>query len=601
MKKQKTRNTNHTNEPIAKTGIIEQSERAFTLMDFLGLLLIMLLGCIIYSNSFAGSFHFDDAGRIVENTAIRDLSNIKAIWEYGQMRFVAYYTFAINYHFGKLDVWGYHLVNLLIHLIVSVLVYILSLLICSTPVFKDTSVSKSRYTIAFITAILFVSHPLATQSVSYLVQRMASLVSMFYLMSLCFYLKARILDSKSSLKYAWFVFSIISAGLAFFTKENAYTIPFAILLLEIFFLNEKKLTINFKDVKTLSITIALLAFIVIVIKVYSASIFKALPPDEHSNFVAVNSINYLFTQFSVILKYIQLLILPVGLNLDYDFPISNSFFNPITIGSFIILLGLIYLALRLFNQNRMLSFGIFWFFLTLIIESSIVPISDVIYEHRTYLPSFGFFLIVSVLCYQRLWLNNRIFGIAFLVLVVGSNSLLTYARNKVWKNDFTLWNDVIAKSPNKARGYNNRGMLLKETTRFDEMLKDFDKAIELQPTYTDAYNNRGNVYVKQEKYNEALINFNKAVELNPSDADSNNNRGTANMGMKHYADAILDFNKAIELRPEYMMAYANRGITYLNMGNKDKGCNDLQKSIQMGFEPTKAIYNQYCRDTSKVK
>ena len=601
MKNQKTKNTSKSLEAKANILTKENVSDGRSFNDNLGLLLILILGSIIYSNSFNGTFHFDDLERIPNNMALRDLTNLQAIWNYGQMRFVAYYTFAINYHFGGVNTWGYHLFNLLIHLTTSLLVYYFTVLICSTAQLRDSSFAKAKYTIAFITSILFVAHPLATQSVCYIVQRMASLVALFYLLSLSFYLKARLLNPNNNSKYLLFLLSALSAGLAFLTKENSFTIPFTILLMEIFFLSEKNFKVNLKHPKVIGILGISIIFIVIVMNVYSASIFKSIPPDDHNGFREVTSMNYLFTQFPVILKYIQLLILPVGLNLDYDFPIYNSLLSIASVGSLLVLLALVYLAFYLFNRNRIISFGIFWFFLTLLVESSIIPISDVIFEHRTYLPSFGFFIIIASLSYNRLFLKNTTYGILFLTILVGTYSILTYSRNKVWKNDYTLWSDVIIKSPNKARGYNNRGMYLRETDRYEEMLKDFNKAIELEPKFTDAYNNRGNVYVKQQNYQESLTNFNKAVELNPNDPDSHNNRGTANMGLKSYAAAIADFDKAIELRPEYTMAFANRGITYLNMGNKDQGCKDLKKSIDNGFEPTKSIFDQYCNDVKNIK
>jgi tetratricopeptide (TPR) repeat protein len=186
-----------------------------------------------------------------------------------------------------------------------------------------------------------------------------------------------------------------------------------------------------------------------------------------------------------VLKYIQLLLLPINQNVDYDFPISNSLFDPRTILSLLALLVLVGVAIKLFTTQRLISFGIFWFLATLSIESSIIPISDVIFEHRTYLPSFGFCIVlVSTLHHYFGENRQKLFMVTFAGIVAGY-ALLTINRNLVWKTPTTLWSDVIKKSPNKARGYNNRGIMYNESKSYDLALNDFNKAIALQPTGFD--------------------------------------------------------------------------------------------------------------------
>ncbi len=154
--------------------------------------LISILGIIAYSNSFDCSFHFDDDNTIVNNTAIHDISDLKAIWNINNRRCIGYYSFALNYHYNKLDVFGYHVVNLTIHIITSILVYWLVILILSTPVMRQDSIARNKRSLALICGLLFVCHPLQTQAVTYITQRFASLATMFYIASLCFYVKGRL-------------------------------------------------------------------------------------------------------------------------------------------------------------------------------------------------------------------------------------------------------------------------------------------------------------------------------------------------------------------------------------------------------------------------
>ncbi|HXW69470.1 MAG TPA: hypothetical protein VEJ88_07650, partial [Dissulfurispiraceae bacterium] len=177
------------------------SPLTFYLSPFFHVILIILAGLIVYSNTFHVSFQFDDYYQLIGNPVIRSLDNFFSSsvgYDYNPRRFIGYLSFALNYHFGGLDVTGYHIVNLAIHIANSILVYFLVLLTFRTPYFTSydsrfTShisrpLSDSRPLIAFFSALLFAVHPVQTQAVTYIVQRFASLAAMFYLMSVVFYI-----------------------------------------------------------------------------------------------------------------------------------------------------------------------------------------------------------------------------------------------------------------------------------------------------------------------------------------------------------------------------------------------------------------------------
>ncbi len=593
--------------------------------DLLGLSIIVVLGIIIYSNSFNCSFHFDDLNSIINNSAIKDLSNFKAWWNYSSGRPIAYFSFALNYHFGQLNVWGYHIVNLIIHLTTACIVMWLTQLIFSTPTLKDSPIRKHKKTFALLTALLFLSHPLATQSVTYIVQRMASMVAMFYLLSVALYIKGRLLEKGSISKYFWFAGALISAILALFTKENAYTLPFAIILFEIFFLQKKKLIINFKDYRVLIFLVASLSIIIIMFSRFSLSIFNAIPP-KNGNDYTITSTNYLLTQFSVIVKYIQLLILPINQSVDHYIPLSTSFFELRTLLSFLFLLSLLVVAILLFKRNRIVSFGIFWFFLTLSIESSIIPIDDIMFEHRTYLPSFGFYLMLSSVIYILFQNRNKYIPLSILLSLILLNSVLTFQRNKIWKDVITLWNDAISKSPEKPRpyvvrgfvyynlgqldkaiddfskalelnpkykdAYNNRSIAYCQLNQFDKAIGDYTKAIDLDPQYTAAYYNRGIAYENINQWDNALIDFTKAISLDPKYTEAYSNRGVANRNLGHLENAIADYSKAIEINPSYNSAYSNRGIVYDKLEQWDKAISDYTKAITLDPQVANVYYNR---------
>ncbi len=586
-----------------QTALFYQQKKTKTgwYFNILGLGIVMLLGIIIYSNSFNCTFNFDDTPNIVQNTKILNL-DLSSLWHYSSNRFIPYLTFAINYHFGKLDVWGYHLVNLIIHLINSCLVWWLTLLIFSSPNMKSNPISKNKNYLAFFVALLFVSHPLATQSVTYIVQRLASLVALFYLLSVALYMSARLMDKDNKSKYVLFAGSMIVGILALISKENSYTLPFAIMMIEIFFFQTKSIKINFKDYRVILIFVGLICFVVFVLFKVSSGILKPIPPDWGNDFKTITSFNYLLTQFNVIIKYIQLLFVPINQNLDYDFSISNNFFEIKTLLCFVLLLSLLVLAIFLFNKNKIISFGILWFFLALVVESSVIPISDVIFEHRTYLPSFGFFLTLSTLLYgfqQRQNYKNLVFTIFGLIVI--TNSYFTYNRNKVWENEITIWSDAISKSPSKARPYYNRGVFLDNNKKYPEALQDYNKAIDLQPNYAEAHCNRGNLLTHENRFDEAIKDLNKAIEVFPKYPEAYNNRGNLNAKLNKNKEALYDYNKAIGLNPKCFEAYSNRGQIFEHDNKIDEAINDFNMSIKLNPNYPFAYMNRGCLYNNQKK
>jgi tetratricopeptide (TPR) repeat protein len=595
-----------------------------TIFNWIGGIAIVILGMLIYANSFDCAFQFDDKHNILDNDAIRSLSNFKQMWDINHSRFLAFYSFAINFHYGQYNVWGYHFINMLIHLINATLVFWIVRLLFKSPALKERSLAKHQSSIALITALLFVSHPLATGAVTYIVQRMASMVALFYFLSIALYMKGRLKTEKKK-AYTYFAGAAISALCAILTKENAYTLPFAILLIELFFFSTKKIAIDFKDKKIIFSILAIIGFILFTITSFSFSVFSPLPPSTF-NTTTITSSNYFFTQLSVIVKYIQLLIVPINQNLDYDFPIANSIMDGTSLVCGIFLLLLVGLAIYLYNKNRILSFGIFWFFLTLSIESSIIPISDVIFEHRTYIPSFGYFLIITCLIYQLIYQKNKTLTTLLFVFLIGSNTILASQRNKVWKDDISLWSDANSKSPNKARPLINLGYAYGNLQQWDKAISAFSKVNEVEPNYhaaayynlgiaywaigekeksmenyslaikvdsnyTDAYYGRGVCYYYLNEQDKALSDYSKAISILPR-PELFYNRGMIYANKKMWTEAITDYSKAISSSPDNANLYYNRGLVYGNNNQWDLAADDFTKTLQLEPQNKSAASNR---------
>ena len=555
------------------------------------LILIGIVGAIIYSNSFDCSFHLDDFRYIVTNLNIRDIGDIYAIWNAGLLdRFVTYYAFALNYHFNQLDVFGYHLANLVIHIGSSLLVWWLVMLILSTPVMHGHPLARKKRFIALACALLFVSHPIQTQAVTYIYQRLASLATFFYLASLCFYLKAR-LTEKMHHSLVYFLFSVVMVILGLFTKETVVTLPLAVLLFEFGLISDWKdfFRKNRKILRYLIIplVVALLYAILISHNIFAAFRTKVspMPQDPPLTFWI-----YWMTQFRVILTYIRLLFIPLNQNLDYAFPASRSFFEPHTFFSFLMLVAILIAAIRLFPKKRIVSLGILWFFLTLSVES-IIPLRDVIFEHRLYLPMFGFSLFFVSILYNLLGKNHFRIMTGILVVVISWFSFLTYQRNFVWKTEYTLWSDVIAKSPDKPRPLNNLGNDFYHRGDHDKAYAIYLKVLALNPTNQFVYNNIGTILFHDGKIDEARDAYQQAIALDSTNAEFHHNSGYVLSSQNHLEEAIGEYETAIGINPAYTDAYYNMGLALYEYGRIDEAIDTYRKAITLDPTYTRAYYN----------
>jgi len=259
-------------------------------------LLFLLLGITIYSNTFNSPFIFDDLNNISNNYAIRNFSEYLSSWDYRIFRFVGYLTFSLNYQIHQYNLFGYHLVNLLIHILNTVLVWSFIRIIFLTPVLKGQKITKNRNAIAVFAALIFLTHPIQTQAVTYVTQRFASLATFFYLLSIYLYARARLFATH---RYIFFIGSGLAALMGIYTKEIVFTLPLMIFLYEIYFF--KKDFLKKKYVLIVASILTLLFTWFIYIRVNSPDTFA---PNTTKLGEVVDAKKYLATQPMVIMKYI---------------------------------------------------------------------------------------------------------------------------------------------------------------------------------------------------------------------------------------------------------------------------------------------------------
>jgi tetratricopeptide (TPR) repeat protein len=570
-------------------------------------LIITAIGFIAYSNTFDAPFHFDSLESIRDNELIRDLGNLKDIFQKYKTRPIGYASFAVNYALGGLNLFGLHFVNILIHIINAFLVFILTGLILKTP--KANLPPAQAKWVALFAALVFAVHPIQTQAVTYIVQRLTALAALFYLLSLIGYLKYCLMamqeePDRKRRQYQWLAFSLIAALFGMFTKEITFTIPFAVILLDIalFRSSLREVKASFKRL------LPFLCLIPVIPCLYLSGSFvqstDQVIPGSHT---LISHKEYIYTQFNVIRTYIRLLFVPVNQNLDYNYPLYQYFFNMPTVLSFLLILALITLGAFLFKRGERVSgFCILFFFLALSVESSLIPIEDVIFEHRLYLPMAGFSMVVSYAFFRygpRLFKasGEDPYPVPFKVVLGGLIlvlAVLTYNRNQVWKSDLALWQDIVNKSPGNYRAHNNLGNAYKRDNRIDLAVIEYRKALNTFPEYTNALNNLANAYEKKGIMDSALIYYEKALKLTSGSARHadkhrivlTNMAGIySNLGM---ADSAISYNQAVvKIAPDDYTAHYNLAINYERKRLFNEAIRQYQKCLRINPAFISAHYN----------
>jgi hypothetical protein len=379
--------------------------------------LIAGVAFVVYSNTFSVPFLFDDRPNITLNPNIQikvfTWERIETLIKYTyreSIRIFAYFTFALNYYFGEFNPFGYHLVNLFVHVCSGIFLYGFLYLTFNLPSLREKYGALS-YRVALFASLIFISHPVQTQSVTYIVQRMASMAGMFYLLTFVLYIKGRL--SKGRGRFLYFGGGVLSYLLGVFTKENTAILPFFIALYEFYFFQNLDLSPRGKKV-LFALVGALLVLGVLGFLVWGQRYIDVTIEGYKTRTFTLSE--RVLTQFRVVLYYLTLLVLPLPsrLNLDYDFLLSKSILDPpTTLVAIVLVLGLIGYSFWTARKRPLLSFCILWYFGNLVIESSIFPL-EMVFEHRLYIPAIGPFILFALLVVKGIerakegWMKKRV-------------------------------------------------------------------------------------------------------------------------------------------------------------------------------------------------
>lgn len=542
-------------------GNATRCRRAFTIPAAL----ILVSAVIVYLNSFSVPFQFDDHLDIVGNPNIRNFDAIlhpsqavpfgdAGYVRYFGTRIVGFATLALNYRFSGLDVAGYHLVNLVVHVANAILLFAIMVTLgrmCGCEGKRnDTFVAA-----ALLAGLLFAVHPVQTQAVTYVKQRFASLAALFYLSGFLCYLRFRACSylGRHGRSVAWYLAGVILAVAGMRTKETVFTLPLAITLAEVMFCRGP----------AIRRTAAVLPFLLTMLVIPLSFLAFGDAGDVARVQTDMSRSQYLLSELPVIVMYLRLLVFPVMQNLDYDVPVFTSLLQPPVFLSALVIAGLSCTAVVLARKSkaiphlRIMAFGICWFFLALSVESGLVPIVDLANEHRVYLPSAGFFMALSVsvhLAMERLRTisphGGRYLAAACGVVIVVLG-VATIRRNIIWQSDLTLWHDVVAKSPAKPRGVTQLAIAYSDRGEFGKALPLFERALSLKPDDPLIHINLGVALFRMRRLDDAERTFKRAITLGPRRPQGYDGIGAVRFVKGDMACAERLFLKALELDPAH--------------------------------------------------
>ncbi len=574
-------------------------------------LLLVAVVAAAYSNSFFGAFLFDDIYHIVENERIRQLW---PPWDLLTVdRPVVELSLAVNYVLGGLEPWGYHAFNLVVHILATLTLFglvrrtitanaecgmIVTLSeakglfsrwrcfasLSMTPLIPHSpfSIHHSAVVIAFAVALLWAVHPLQTQSVTYVIQRGESLMGLFYLLTL--YCAIRGLHSTR--RFGWYGAAIVACALGMASKAVMVTAPVMVFIYDLVFLRRGVSRRRWVLYGGLIATWGVLWACGVTGEVLDSGAQRS-----HVGFgyQGITPLEYAATQPGVILNYLRLSLWPIGLCLDYDWPIATTAIA-IVPPALVVLLLLGAMAWGLVRRSW-LGFAGAWFWVILAPTSSFIPIKDLAFEHRMYLPLAAVIAVVVLgghTFLQRI-LHQLSAGRGFIrlienVVVVVAATVLAYStfqRNKDYRSDLAMWKDIAAKRPHNARARVAVGNALLAGNRVDEAIAAFREAVAIRPDFADGHCALGMGLARKGALDEAVNAYQDSLRLDPMHAKANYNLGNALSRQGRIDESIRSFRASLRIQPRFADAHCNLGNALAAQGKLDEAIMEYRETIRL--------------------
>jgi protein O-mannosyl-transferase len=523
-------------------------------MRLAAILFICVTCFVIYSNALGGQFVWDDEYFVVNNTALRSLGNFSRFFTdastvapgdlaHDVYRPLTTLSYAVDYRLWKLDSFMYHSENVPLHAINSILV-----LLVVYAIFGNIA-------LAFLASLLFLTHPVQTEAVSWISGRSSLLFLAFYLASFLLYVRFTREPAKRLLLSG-------SAGffaLSMFSKEMAASLPLLIIAYDMYFPTGKRFWKR---------AVGYIPYVAIVIT-YIFIRGSLLETVSQMGWWGGGWSTTFYTMTKALMEYIAVLVFPLTLCARHIIGLSVSWAEPAVLIS-IAILGLITLvAWALFRKQRGLSFAVAWIFITLLPVSNIIPLKALMAERFLYLPSIGFCLLAALLI-EKLRRRSKLVAIAVAVALIMVYSMRTVIRNEDWKTAVSISQKTLQVSPFDPWVFTSLGAYYMDRDEVGKALQPLRKAAALGPNFALARSSLGACYLKLGRFDDAAKELAKAVSLRPDRLDTYNMLGVAYASLGRIDDAIGEFTTVLQKDPAFLNAYLNLGRIYEMRGEWDK-------------------------------
>ncbi len=583
-------------------------------------ILLSLIPLCVFLNTLQSGFVYDDIGVIEDNYFIRSLQNVPKIFskDYFHLanelsyRPVVTLSYFLDYAIWRLNPFGYHLTNVVLHTINCFLLYAVVL-----------QLARMR-SVALLSAILFSMHPCVTEAVNAISYREDILATLFIFLScLCLIL---------SRKKVYYALSLLSYLLSLFSKETAIVMPLFILLYWAFFMRKhhpsfrpvREGTVSFPSASHLNgsesfspaksrwvrdfINYYLGYILISLFYVCIRFIFLKNPLEVSVGYVQGSiAINFM-TMVKILASYVKLMFLPFHLSADYTIAPVLSVSDTSFITSLILLAaaGIIIFktiqritSLPVSNRNRIYSLYMICFFIALLPVLNIVPIGHIMADRYLYLPVAGFCIVISGLLfhevitqppvnkqekfpvYLHMMLNKYTFAIPLISIICVFFITKTVLRNRDWQNEYAFWTKILREQPQNYDAHNNLGNYFYKQGALDRAIYELEEAVRLKKNYPEGHNSLGTMYIDKGLTDKAIAEYVEAVKYRPTFPQAYYNLGNAYIKKGRVDDSITFFNKAISQGMYNPQIFNNLGSAYMKKGMMDEAVVQYQRALSV--------------------
>ncbi len=587
-------------------------------------LLILVVGGL-YLNSLGNQFtNWDDPGLILNNQRIQSLDwqNIGEIFipkKASTFQPIRMLSYAIDYHFWKLNPMGYRITNILFYILTCIIVFL-----CLKGLsrhFREGAEEGSHFRVGLFGALLFAAHPVHVEAVTWLAARKDVLQGFFFFLAFYLYLKGREEEGKKSIrpdhgKFLYLALVLFSFLFATLSKPAAIVFPAVLLVYEISLKKNKSIRPDHGWIDLVKRHWLFIVFSVFISFIFTYILMRVMfdaggiKPYRGGSFF-----NNLLISFYVFLYNIKLLISTINYSAAYTIPVSNPILCVRTLSFIGITFLLFGLSLWSLKKTKVIFFSFFFFFITLLPYLNIIPISTLLADRYVFIASFSYCFLLGIGFDQFYRFRNKRFSenffkllsITILLFILIGYSFMTIRQNQIWENSYTLWADAVEKYPDSNTANALMGVVYMELRMDEKAVGYLKKAIQTLPYDYQSRNNLGIVYGNLGEPGKALNELMTAIWLNPDDDTIRINLSVFYQRQKEYKKSEEILRYLLSKNPKNANLYFRLGLLYKEMGQYDAAISEFKKSSELAphiinpYEELGNIYLSRLKDREKAK